>query len=60
LSPKVAPLSVEALKITSPFVFGVPWSVHHTIYTFSPDMTLGAFGFYVVGSMSGLIHEYAN
>ena len=28
LSPKVAPTSVEALNITSPFAFAVPLSVH--------------------------------
>jgi hypothetical protein len=43
LSPKVVPPSFEALKITSPFEFGVPLSVNHTTYTLSPDVTIGAF-----------------
>src|SRR5215217_1986119 len=44
LFPNVAPPSLEALNITSPFVFGVPLSVHYTMYMFSPVMTAGAFG----------------
>jgi len=41
-SPNVVPLSFEDLNITSPFVFGVPLSVNHTMYTLSPDIAIGA------------------
>ena len=44
LLPNVLPLSVEALNITSPFLFGVPLSLNHTTYTLlSSYTTIGAF-----------------
>jgi hypothetical protein len=42
LSPNVAAPLLEALKNTSELLFGIFLSLNHTMYTFSPEIVIGA------------------